>query len=91
MNFNEFKQKSLQNDAIKAEYEQLQPQYALIRQLIALRQSQQLTQQQLAEKTGIAQSAISRLEAGTQPLHCIFATHCTRLGKTAGGGISLAL
>lgn len=65
MNFNEFKQKSLQNDAIKAEYEQLQPQYALIRQLIALRQSQQLTQQQLAEKTGIAQSAISRLEAGT--------------------------
>lgn len=65
MNFNEFKQKSLQNPEIKREYNALKPQYELIKQLIALRQEQKLTQKQLSEKIGVAQSAISRLEAGT--------------------------
>ncbi|QBQ63747.1 XRE family transcriptional regulator [Actinobacillus indolicus] len=65
MNFNEFKQKSLQNPEIKREYDALKPQYELIKQLIALRQEQKLTQKQLSEKIGVAQSAISRLEAGT--------------------------
>ena len=65
MNFNEFKQKSLHNPEIKREYDALKPQYELIKQLIALRQEQKLTQKQLSEKIGVAQSAISRLEAGT--------------------------
>ncbi|VTU09240.1 HTH-type transcriptional regulator [Actinobacillus indolicus] len=65
MNFNEFKRKSLQNPEIKREYDALKPQYELIKQLIALRQEQKLTQKQLSEKIGVAQSAISRLEAGT--------------------------
>ena len=49
---------------VKTEYDQLSPQYELIRQIIKLRQEQQLTQKGLAEKTGIAQSAISRFESG---------------------------
>ena len=38
---------------VKTEYDQLTPQYELIRQIIKLRQEQQLTQKGLAEKTGI--------------------------------------
>ena len=64
MKFEDFKQQTLQNPEVKTEYDQLTPQYELIRQIIKLRQEQQLTQKGLAEKTGIAQSAISRFESG---------------------------
>lgn len=64
MKFEDFKQQALKNPEVKIEYDQLTPQYELIRQIIKLRQEQQLTQKGLAEKTGIAQSAISRFESG---------------------------
>ncbi|MDG2941165.1 helix-turn-helix domain-containing protein [Exercitatus varius] len=64
MKFETFKQQQLQDPAVKAEYDLLTPQYELIRQIIKLRQEQHLTQKALAEKTGIAQSAISRFESG---------------------------
>ena len=64
MKFETFKQQILQKSDVKAEYDLLTPQYDVIRQLIRLRQEQKLTQKALAEKTGIAQSAISRFESG---------------------------
>ena len=53
MKFEDFKQQVLKNTEVKTEYDQLSPQYELIRQIIKLRQEQQLTQKGLAEKTGI--------------------------------------
>ena len=47
-----------------AEYEALGPQYELISQIIDARISQGITQAQLAERTGLRQSNISRLEGG---------------------------
>ena len=47
----DFKQQALQNPEVKTEYDQLSPQYELIRQIIKLRQGQQLTQKGFAEKT----------------------------------------
>ena len=64
MKFEDFKQEMLKNADVKAEYDLLTPQYELIKQVIELRQQQHLTQKALAEKTGIAQSAISRFESG---------------------------
>lgn len=64
MKFKDFKQEMLNDPEVKAEYDHLTPQYELIRQVIELRQQQHLTQKALTEKTGIAQSAISRFESG---------------------------
>ena len=64
MNFDQLKTKLLQHPEVKAEYEKLTPQYEVIRQLIQLRQEQGISQKELAERTGLTQSAISRLESG---------------------------
>lgn len=47
-----------------AEYEALRPEYEAIRAVIAARLESNLTQKELAEKTGIRQSNISRIESG---------------------------
>lgn len=45
-------------------YEDLQPEMNIIRALVEARVSQNLTQKELSERTGIAQTEISRLENG---------------------------
>lgn len=65
MNYNSIKNKTFsENPAVKAEYDQLGPQYEVIRAAIASRKSAGLTQKQLAEKMGTAQANISRFENG---------------------------
>jgi DNA-binding XRE family transcriptional regulator len=48
----------------KVEFETLRPHYEVVSQVINARNRQGLTQAQLAERTGIARSNISRLESG---------------------------
>ena len=60
------KKKTLQNPEVKAEYDVLQPEYDIIQAMIDARNSQHITQKELAEKTGINQADISRIENGTQ-------------------------
>ena len=48
-----------------AEYEALQQEYEAIRAIIGARIESHMTQKELAEKTGIRQSNISRIENGT--------------------------
>ena len=52
------------NPVFKAEYDALEPEYELIKQLIEARNEKQMTQKQLAEKIGTKQSNIARLESG---------------------------
>lgn len=52
------------NPALKAEYDALEPEYELIKQLIEARAEKNMTQKQLAEKIGTRQSNIARLESG---------------------------
>lgn len=54
----------MKNPAFKAEYDALEPEYELIRQLIEARAEKKMTQKQLAEKIGTRQSNIARLESG---------------------------
>ncbi|MDO4177969.1 MAG: helix-turn-helix transcriptional regulator [Phascolarctobacterium sp.] len=56
----------LQDEEFKKEYEALQPELDIIRAIIEARTSQNLTQKQLAERTGINQADISKLENGTR-------------------------
>lgn len=61
--FTTFKQKALKKQAVKAEYDALEPMYALKREMIALRQKAGVTQAQMAELMGTRKSNISRLES----------------------------
>ncbi|MDD3239270.1 MAG: helix-turn-helix transcriptional regulator [Lachnospira sp.] len=64
--FDDFLEKQLQDENFKREYDDLQPEFEVIRALVDARTSQNLTQKQLAEKTGINQADISKLENGTR-------------------------
>lgn len=63
--YNEFLAEQLKDPEFKAEWEALQPQKAIVQAMIDARRKTGLTQKQLAERTGIAQSDISRLENGS--------------------------
>lgn len=56
----------LQDEEFKKEYDALQPEFDVIRAMIDARTSQNLTQKELAERTGINQADISKLENGTR-------------------------
>lgn len=62
----EFIEEQLQNPEFKKEWENIQPELDVIRAMVDARTSQNLTQKQLAEKTGIHQADISKLENGTR-------------------------
>jgi DNA-binding XRE family transcriptional regulator len=57
-------EESMKDPEYAAEYEALRPQYEVISEFIAARTKEGLSQEALAERTGIARSNISRLESG---------------------------
>lgn len=64
-NFNDFLKEHLSDPEIKAEYDALDPEFAMIQAMIDARKSTGITQKQLAEITGVAQGDISKLENGS--------------------------
>ena len=62
--FNDFLKEQLNDPALRAEYEALEPEFTIIQAMIDARKSAGLTQKQLSEKTGIAKADISKLENG---------------------------
>ena len=62
--FKDYLNKQLQNPAFKSEYDALEPEYEIIQAMIDARKACGLTQKELSERTGIAQSDISKLESG---------------------------
>lgn len=63
-NFNDLKKELLKNPEFKKEYDALEPEYVLIKQIIDKRLRSGISQKSLAERVGTKQSAISRLESG---------------------------
>lgn len=63
--FNDFMAEQLRDPEFKAAWDALQPERAIIQAMIDARKTSGLTQKQLAEKTGIAQGDISKLENGS--------------------------
>jgi DNA-binding XRE family transcriptional regulator len=61
-----YKEKKMQDPEFVKAYEEIQPEMNVIRAMIEARTSQNLTQKELSERTGIAQTEISRLENGTR-------------------------
>lgn len=62
--FDEFLNEQMKNEEFKKEYDALEPEFAVIQAMLDARKSAGLTQKELAERTGIAQGDISRLENG---------------------------
>lgn len=64
MNVDELKKEHLSNPKVKAEYDALEPEFQVVRAMIEARRRQNITQQQLADRTGIDRADISKLENG---------------------------
>ena len=64
--FNDMFDKQMQDDEFRKEYEAIQPEMDVIRAIVDARNSQNLTQKELAERTGINQADISKIENGTR-------------------------
>ncbi|MDO8559405.1 MAG: helix-turn-helix transcriptional regulator [bacterium] len=63
-NYKQFKVKLLKDRKILKAYEDIGPEFNLVRMIIQKRIKEGLTQKELALKVGTKQSAISRLESG---------------------------
>ena len=62
--WDKFLEEQLKDPAFKAEYDALEPEFAIIQAMIDARSNTGLTQKQLSERAGIVQGDISRLENG---------------------------
>lgn len=63
--FQKLKEELLKDPKVLAEYESLKPEMEIVRALVSARLQQNLTQEQLAQKSGVRQSNISRIENGS--------------------------
>ena len=63
--YKEFRKELLNDPEVAVEYEALEPEFDIIRSLMEARISQNMTQKELSERTGITQADISRIENGT--------------------------
>lgn len=63
---NDMLEKQLKDEEFRKEYEAIQPEMDVIRAIVDARASQNLTQKELAERTGINQADISKIENGTR-------------------------
>lgn len=65
MTLSEALKEQMKDETFKKEYEALEPEYEIINSLIDARKACNITQKQLSENTGIAQSDISKIENGS--------------------------
>lgn len=62
--FREYLNEQLKDPEFQREYDALEPEYQLINAILDARKSRNMTQKQLAERTGLSQGDISKLENG---------------------------
>lgn len=62
--YDAFFNEMMKDPEVKREYDALEPEFQLVREMIRARREAGLTQKGLAERTGIQQSNISRIENG---------------------------
>ena len=63
---NEMLSEEMKNDEFRKEYEAIQPELDVIRAMVDARNSVNMTQKELSERTGISQADISKIENGTR-------------------------
>lgn len=63
--FDEFLNEQLKNPEFKKAYDDLEPEYQVMRAMVEARKKTGLTQEELSRRTGITQADISKLEHGS--------------------------
>jgi DNA-binding XRE family transcriptional regulator len=63
-NYKDLLKKELKNKQFKKEYDALEEEFVLAKEIINLRKTNNLTQKELAAKVGTSQPAIARIESG---------------------------
>lgn len=66
INWDSVRDEILADSEVKAEYDALAPEFELARAVIALRDEVGLTQREFAERVGMKQSQLARIESGKQ-------------------------
>ena len=62
MNYKTHRKELLKDKAVKEEYEELLPEYELIKSIIDQRLKKKMSQKEIAVKAGVPQSTIARIE-----------------------------
>ena len=62
--FDDYLTEQLKNDEFRKEYEEIEPNFAIIRAIIEARITEGLTQKELSKRSGIAQRDIRKFENG---------------------------
>lgn len=63
-NFRDLLNERLKDEDFKKEYDELTPEYEVVKAFLNARKQSNMTQKELSEKSGVAQSDISKLENG---------------------------
>ena len=63
--YEDFLKQQLRNPRVRKEYDALESEFALAKEIIELRVKKKLTQKQLAQQIGTSQPAIARIESGS--------------------------
>lgn len=63
-NYKDFLNEQLQHEEFKKEYDALEAEFSIIQAMLDARKASGMTQKELADRTGIAQADISKLENG---------------------------
>ncbi len=61
--FEAFRDEQLRDEELRREYESMEPQFYLAREVLELRREKHLAQKELAEQMGTSQPAIARIES----------------------------
>ncbi len=85
--FETFKKKALKNPKVKAEYDALEEEFALMRELHRARARANLSQAEVARRMGTSQSAVARLESG----HAPSLTSLRKYAKAVGRRVEIKL
>jgi transcriptional regulator with XRE-family HTH domain len=63
MNHSELKKQAFKRPGVKAAYEEMEPEFSLLRELLRARQNAGLSQAEIAERMGTKAPAVTRLES----------------------------
>ncbi len=63
MNHNQLKEKALSDESVREEYESLEPEFNLLREMLRARQDAGLSQADIADRMGTKPPAVTRLES----------------------------
>lgn len=66
MELKDFMNEQMNDPEFAKAYDEIQPEMSIIRAIVDARTSQNLTQKELSQRSGIAQTEISKIEKGTR-------------------------